>query len=656
MPKIYSYHVHLSTLPEHAFGQLRLAHAYYNRLIELENQRRGEYRTLRTQTFPTLAALEVRQAELNAQIDELEDQKKKENAKARTKVKNDPLVAQLKVLKAERKVVNASVKAERTIAKPMSCPREDSKSDPPAQRPLTQEELEVLPQSVQRDFSLACIQLDAVDLERCKAARASSGVYWTTYLRIERAVQQASKTAKLDPRFKKFKGEGCLGGQIQGGLDLSKVYLGDTHFKIDPLPDNTWNTRSGWEHAYTVAHLRIGTEGRQPIWLDLPIKLDRPLPSVGSIREVYLKVTKLGLKAEYELKICIDSPEFDVLQPSKRDLLRMSKDPSQGSPMLPTTGRCAINFGWRSLPSGDVRVAYLVDTKGHEEIVHLPQKIKGAFALVGRLQGFCDEHFDLARGELVRFLKESQEVPEWLQEMTTTIAQWRSHTRLAMIALRLRDEVIGRGVAESLWQSYRKATSTHGPLPSYEVITSFTPGANYITKLAWYLEIWRKKDKHLTEYLSNLRDKCQNQRKDLYRSVAKSISARYNVVIIDDMSLAQLTRRPDVGEEGFSSEELRASKEASPGELRSVIIEKVGKHRIEVLPAAKKTITCNHCGQDHGWDTKGDYVHLCPTTGKEVDQDWNNCMNLLQEFERSSGASNPVPARTHEPLELMQAS
>jgi hypothetical protein len=381
--------------------------------------------------------------------------------------------------------------------------------------------------------------------------------------------------------------------------------------------------------------------------------LDRPLPSTGAVKEVYLKVIKRGLKSVYELKICIDSPEFECQQPSKRDMLRLSRDPSQGSPMPPTSGVCAINFGWRSLPSGDVRVAYLVDTTGHEETINLPQRVKGAFALIERLQGFCDEQFDRSRGELVRFLKESQEVPEWLREATTSVAQWRSHTRLAVIALRLRDEVLGREAADALWQAYRRSTSTHGPLPIYEVVVSFAPSFSPIAKLAWYLEVWRKKDKHLVEYYSNLRDKCQNQRKDLYRCAAKSIASRYNVVVIDDTNFARLARKAEVGEEGACSEELKASKEASPGELRSTIIEKVGENHIEVLSARGKTLTCHHCGQDHEWDTRATYIQSCPTTGRDVDQDWNNCMNLLQDYERPSGTSNSVPSRTEETLELV---
>ena len=646
MPKIYSYHVHLKALPEYAFGQLKLAKAYYNQLIELENKRRSEYRSLRTSMYPALEALEAKQAELNAQIDSLEAQKKAENAAARTKVINKPLVAQLKELKADRKVVNASIRAERAIAKPLTCDEEGSESIPPEQRPLTKEELEALPQSTQRDFSLACLLLEAQHTLRTKAARKACGVYWATYLRIEKAVKQAIKTSKTDPQFKRFKGEGCLGGAIQGGLSLDQVYLGDTHFKIDPLPESTWKTRKGWEHAYTMAHLRIGSDERLPIWLHLPIKLDRPLPRTGSIREAYLKVTKLGLKSIYELKICIDTTEFDTPQKSKREVLRLSKGNTLGSHLPPPSGACAINFGWRSLPTGEVRVAYLVDTSGHEEIVTLPARVKSAFDLVSRLQGYCDEQFDTARGHLVEYLKVGQDIPEWLQKMTTTIGQWKSHTRLALIAIRLRDEVIGREKSETLWQAYRSTTSTHGPLPSYAAITSFVSEANEITKLAWYLEIWRKKDKHLIEYYSNLRDKCKNQRKDLYRCVAKSIALSYNVIVIDNTNLAQMARRPEVGEEGACAAELNAAKEASPGELRSSIIEKAGKNHIEVLPAKNKTITCHLCGQNHEWDTKASHIQLCPTTGREVDQDWNNCKNLLQEFKQSGAGSNPATART----------
>lgn len=648
--KIYSYHVHLDTLPEVAWDQLRLAHRYYNRLIELENQRRGEYRALRTAMFPELAALEVRQEEINAEIDTLEAQKKAENANSRKKVKNLDLVARLKTLKEERKCVNARVKNQRNLARPLTCPTgEVNGKGEPKMRPLTRDELEDLAPSTQRDFSIRCIQLDAEDLERCKQARAECGVYWTTYLRIERAVQQAGKTSTTDPRFKRFTGEGCLGGQIQGGLSIGDALSGSSlNLKIGRLPSSSWATRRAWEHARTTVYLRIQSENRQPVWLELPILMDRPLPSTGLIKEAYVKCVKVGLKMHYALKLAIDSEEFDCLNPDKRDIL------AQRNPMPATGGTVAINFGWRTLPNGDVRVAYAVDAGGHQESLALPARVKSAYDLVERLQGYADEHFDAARGQLVSFLERGQDVPAWLQELCQTLSQWRSHGRLAVVAARLRDEVIGRERAQVLWEGYRSSTSTHGPLPSYERVTSYLPEATDLIKLAWYLEVWRKKDKHLVEYLSNLRQKCQDQRKDLFRCWSKSMASRYATLVIDNTNFAQMSRKAGVGEDGPSSEEIHASKEASPGELRSTLKEKFGRARVIELPAPRKTITCCLCGQDHGWDTKARYIQRCPVLERELDQDWNNCQNLLREH--LGDPSESGPARNEESPEFSSSS
>ena len=65
------------------------------------------------------------------------------------------------------------------------------------------------------------------------------------------------------------------------------------------------------------------------------------------------------------------------------------------------------------------------------------------------------------------------------------------------------------------------------------------------------------------------------------------------------------------------------------------------------VPSPGNTIIISLCGQDHGWDTKISYVHLCSIQVREVDQDWNNCMNQLAAYrEQSGGTTNLSPART----------
>src|SRR5690606_27442140 len=126
---------------------------------------------------------------------------------------------------------------------------------------------------------LAAINVRANDMR--KALRARCGVYWGTYLLAE-AAADAQRREKMDPSFRRWTGEGRIGVQIQGGMPAVALVGGDdTRLQVDAIDPRAWSgTRSERRlHARTTLRIRIGSEGRDPVWASFPMIMHRPLPT-----------------------------------------------------------------------------------------------------------------------------------------------------------------------------------------------------------------------------------------------------------------------------------------------------------------------------------------------------------------------------------------
>ena len=525
--KIYSYHVQPVTRDnpqnEYMWQQLRASKTYYNVLIDIELAKRAEYRAIRSSLCPELEAMEAQETTLEGELNTLVEQLQGERKSARTRVKNPNLQASIKAAKEALATLRCSIKALRTQVSPFQIPTGEmttGKNPKPKMRHATLPELEAMPPSVQVDFSRRVIALEVRTNDQVKAARAASSLYWKNYLRVEDAIQDAKKS-KVDPSHKGFRGTGTIGGQIQGGLSTAEVYSDNVHLRITRPPNNTWSNGAHWRHAHVPCQLRVGSDDHgKPLWLELSLHLDRPLPP-GTIKEAYLKIIKIGLVQKYALKLTIVEAD-DCLRPNKRD------DPVRSTLSVQCPGVCAINFGWRALRNGDVRVAYLVDTEGRQHEVTLPARVKEAFRLAERLQGFADTHFDTAQSVLRAYLADPSNLrPEWVAQAVENIHLWKAHGKLAMLATRLRQETIGDERGRALWAQWtRERLAAHQDLfGSFEEVTAYLPDVEPLTKLAWYLEVWRKKDKHLIQWAANQRQNCQDFRKNLFRCEGKSINS-----------------------------------------------------------------------------------------------------------------------------------
>ena len=237
MIRVYQYGLLQPTTGQDlVWTQLRSAHRYYNRLIEIERERRAAYRAFRS--AHGLADLEAEYASAQAEIERARDAVSAQRGRDRSR-KTDP---------ALRAVVVAAVAAAREIAALLRVRSAEMARDP-----------------------VLLVESDRINDEaraRVKVARAECGVYWGTYLLVEAAVDAAVKS-KTDPAFRRWDGRGRLGVQIQGGMPAGELFGDDTRAQIAPTADHRAGRRAGTRR---MLRLRVGsTPDRQPIWAEWPM-------------------------------------------------------------------------------------------------------------------------------------------------------------------------------------------------------------------------------------------------------------------------------------------------------------------------------------------------------------------------------------------------
>lgn len=427
---------------------------------------------------------------------------------------------------------------------------------------------------------------------------------WGTRLKagesVERAAQAAWKEGTL-PRLPRFSGGGTVSVQLQGGLESERVICGgDTWFRIDLVDRATWhtvqgksaftsvkkdgrtvalplpepNSRKGGAGRLAIARLRVGSDGRKPVWAAWAVVMHRPLPE-GKIKWAQMHVRKIGPRTEYKLLVTVDEPAVS---------------PREEGPTL------AVNLGWRNLLDGGVRVAYAVGSDGHEEEVRVPPAYVSGVSHVSSLQQIRRRMFNDAVKMLDSFVESGAQIPEWFAEATRWRDRWQSPRKLVYVL--------------NEWERRR----FDGDGRTWEVLAA-----------------WRKKDRHLWFWESDEREKLLRMRRDVYRAVAARWAQKYARVVVTDMDLCVFARRsaPEAPDRD-GKHERTTQRVAAPSVLRDAIKNSCSTRgsSFEEIESKFKTQTCNACGLILAFAAKRDVDRRCEC-GAAWDQDANHCRNLL---------------------------
>ena len=485
------------------------AHRYRNKLCELELAKRERHEQLLQRLAPEyVLAFQAVEAVEN-QLGEARDAIQAERIKQRTKKpegvkhlqeKATACKAKLRELRATRKAAKQSAYGDVIVKDAMEANQQQHKSD-------------------------------------VAQAKSDSGLYWGTEAIVKQACNSFSSGAP--PRFNRYEGKGQLAVQLQNGLDCREALETDTRLQII-VPDELQERllmRGKAPRSMRSAEclIRIGSEGRAPIFARVPIKFHRPLPT-GRIKWAYLERRKLANKSKWSVRLTIDVPE-----------------------RKPTTelGTVAIHVGWRSEAQG-LRVATWKGSDGRYGYLRLSNEHCADYRRLDAVKSKRDIAFNEIRAIFAEWLKVNEH-PEWIAEATKYIGKWKNPAKLASIVLRWRED---RFVGDSIFEE---------------------------------LDCWRKQDKHRWQHERRLSKRVIRRRTTDYRKFCVQLEHEYHVAVVAQIDAKELTEHSQP-EELKRDPNVRNAKIAAVSDLLRMIREKFQLRCIDT-EAAGISQECSTCGE-----------------------------------------------------------
>jgi hypothetical protein len=388
--------------------------------------------------------------------------------------------------------------------------------------------------------------------------------------------------AGRDLRFHSWRGEGRLVIRYRTGLPVPQAFEADTSCQIAPIPETAWTSPVRAERrrlARTVLRLRIGSDGRAPRWLVLPIVLHRPLPADGIIRQVAVVRRQLGDAYRYSATVVVAT-----------------------APVAPrASGRaCAVSPSWHV----DVIAGTLRDRVWYGD-----RWLEPGVAILGAKSGLRVATVVWDDGRVWRCVLPQSDLDEWAR-----VDEKRSQRDRDLEVLRRLVPAVGR---------VRSADRLARRLPHDEALRQDAH--------AWaLLQAWVRHDDHHRQYAVHARAQLLLRRRESYRRFAAAVAREARVVLLPSVDWALLGRRPSAEVAGAGARpEDRYRVLAAPSTFVGILenaVERLGG-AIRRLPAAGIASTCAVCGgpveiaQDRLWQ-----VCAC---GAEWDRHENACRVLL---------------------------
>lgn len=494
---------------------------------------------------------------------------------------------------------------------------------------------------------------EAAAKDRVAARREYSarGLRHGAYARVEKGMEQAAATTNGPLSFERYDGTGSLGTQLTEtgsetraavdpnadgiGMTLPELFSGlDTRLRLgapgeaDQRPraevaGKKWHEvgalpRNVRRHAArTYVDLRVGSDGRAPIFARFPVTLHRLPPKDAVIKWAYVVKRRVGHHYEWRFQLTLESKMFGK------------------PPIAIGTGACAVNLGWRRLTDdqGEItglRAAYVVDELGNEREVCMPDYMRrarpdralriSAIAAIGKCDGLGstrDETLERAQLALSQWISGRGGVPE---SWTTTEAARPDGS----IPKTLADKLRGYSAWRAAWKLRRF-------IDQWKVRR--VPGDEAIFA---ELGAWAKQDRHLESWQAHQREGVIARRREEWRVIATDLARQYATIVVGESKLTDLDgwerKAPEDGDPSEGREQRRMARLCAPGELRAEIKKAVAKTGAQVIFREEKKATqeCYYCGHDEPWDAAPHVDHTCAGCGRTWDQDANYCRNLLK--------------------------
>lgn len=590
MRQIFSYGARRPTINEDIMRRhMELTREHFNGLIEIKKQQRVDYRNL---SF--------------GRDDEVDDFFLLIEACEGT-------LADLRTQAADQRMVGQS---RRAVSEETTAAAKDTVNDLKRLRAKLSEGIKRL-KDTDPLFRRAVGLLDAKSAAQCLAERhaiAARGLMWGSYNAVKASIEQACSGGEMHLRRRGDVNQ--LVVQIQHGASVEQIFSGKHgQLQIDPVPltpkqnaDGAWiwdGPRHERRHgARTRARIRVESDGRDPVWVEFPVTLHRPLPPNARIMGARLQMWREAGREEFELQLTVDV-----------------KAPAQT-----TTGPAiGIDICWRRQDA--IRVAYWYDTDGNHGPVMLDNEIVTTLEHADSLRSIRDRAENEAYAKLVAWLKTPPiALPDWLREETKMIALWKNASRrMAKLLLghwETKKDASGQDVKDS------RGDAVRNKVDGWRQRRFDGDEAMYDT-----LEAWQRQNKHLGQWEHDERRKALARRREAFRVWAAGVARKYRLVCIEDFDLSTFAPRKPVEEKGEHDDLARKQRVVSaPGELRDVLYNACRSRGTVVTkrPSEFTTIECHVCGQITEWDKAKWLCHRCEC-GAIWDQDCNAAINLLRD-------------------------
>jgi len=331
-------------------------------------------------------------------------------------------------------------------------------------------------------------RVQALDESIRRDARAITVCYWGSYLTIEMSAQQQRSQPLYEddaitpnlPRFRGWREEGQIGIQIQKGLPTSAVRAcTDTRARLD-RSDRKKQGSKGRSVEYADLWIRIGSDGRAPIWTRVRVIMHRQIPDAAQWKWVRLSYRREGRTFAWSVEISVD-----VDRPKRT---------------LDTTlrGAIAIEPQWSENADGSIVCATYRTEDGSSGEIELSPRIVGALRKADSIRAVRDMILNEARKDIHRALVEAgPALPVWLKDARNTMHLWKSQERFYRLANHWRRER-----CDAAREAYDR------------------------------LQEWELRDDHLWRYEAGSRGQAIRSRNDFYHVIASQFARKHRFVIV----------------------------------------------------------------------------------------------------------------------------
>ncbi len=519
--------------------QYRKAHTYQQTLVEMELKRRTAVRAALAEAPDVIAPAAV----VTQLVADLQQAREAVNVAKRVS-RSNRVPVELKGLIAELRLKLKPARDTLKLAKQAAAKNVDTKTK------LT--------------------VIEEAHRTAAKAARAACGVYWGSYLQVERSVEQQRKGVH-DPRRRDYDGSGRIAVQIQKGMTVAELFGGEDR-RVQLRPTGTGSLTSQKNH---VCKLRVGTEpdGRTPIWAEIEVAIHRPLPSDAKVMWVVLHRLRRGLGFRYRLQVTFEAMSLARTATGNR--------------------RVAVDLGWRVFASGNegLRVAYWHDSTDTHGELRLPPRLVSALDYPAQLIGVEEKWFEGAKVRMADW-QDAHTLPPEHVEWLSNLRQWRSGRRLAGYVW--------------WWREHRFAGDD-------EIFAAMN---EWRVRRFWHYRNWSIAQ----------RDQAIARRLDYYRVFAAHLLEGCNELVLEDFDLRVFARKREDTPPAVRFWQHMAA----PTYLRGALVNRASGQGIKVtiVDPAMTTRRCYECGSELPWDQK-QLVHTCEKCGATWDQDANAGKNIL---------------------------